>query len=145
MTLKPFTCYICPVGHGRLGHSSLYTGDGHMLTERDGKCVCGVDLVDEESTRDGRIYRLTFETIRPHDAAMLQKSHGRGIWKTMSEESWKSLNWFQVSKETPERLSVIAQYTSLMESARTRDQPIRNVRLYTSKQSDWTPYEGEIT
>lgn len=139
MTLKPFTKYICPVGGMRLGHSSHWTGAYEHPRPGDGSCVCGAELVDEESTKDGQRYRLTFESIDPHQAAGMEAQYGKGVWPTLSDASWAALSWHEVSREADAPGDITAQYESLLAWAETREQPIRNVRLLRSAATAWEP------
>jgi hypothetical protein len=124
--LKPFTNYICSGGSIGLGHSSMWTGDGHMVTERDGNCVCGLPLMEEVS--DGYTYRVEFESINPLLAAEMEHVHGKHVWPQLSPAQWDALQWIPIANEG-KKSAIENQYQNLMQSAEARSQPIRNVRL----------------
>lgn len=130
--LKPMTRYICPVGAGRYGHSSIYTGayDVERLKRpSDGTCICGVDLVEESATKDGHRYRLVWESIDPHQAAGLEQRHGKGVWKQLDERTWDALSWHETSREADTPGEITAQHDTLLAWAESHEQPIRNVQL----------------
>lgn len=130
MKLKAYTTYICPVGAGKLGHSSQYTGSYQGPPRAtDGICACGIALIDEASTKDGCLYQLTFEICDPRQAAEMERRYGRRIWKTLDEQEWAALKWVPVSKESDKRLEIKAQYEQLLAWAESHGQPIRNVQL----------------
>lgn len=133
--LKPFTRYICPVGAGRYGHSSIYTGSydvERLKRPSDGICICGAEMVTEESTKDGSRYRLSWESIDPHQAADMERRFGRGVWRTLSQDAWDQLSWHPVVKEADTPADVTAQHDNLKAWADSHEQPIRNVRLERS-------------
>lgn len=137
--LKPFTQYICPAGAGRLGHSSLYTGDGHLLREGEGVCICGLAMVEEASTKDGSRYRLTFESIDPFQAYEMVRRHGKAIWPQLNQEDWDALQWLPpISKESEMPAELQAQYETLSAWAASHEQPIRNVRIERQTAGAWS-------
>lgn len=140
--LKPFTKYICPIGHGQLGHSSIWTGAYDVeRTKRpsDGICICGAEMVEEASTQDGHRYRLLFETIDPHQAETFEQHYGTAIWRNLNDVEWGALSWHEVSREADTPSEITAQYENLLAWAESHEQPIRNVRLERSAASAWEP------
>jgi hypothetical protein len=139
-TLKPFTSYVCPVGAGQLGHSSLWTGAYREANQRasDGTCMCGAEMIEEAATRDGSVYRLEFETCDPLHASRVEAERGRGVWPFLSAEEWEALPWYPASRESDAPAGLMAQYRTLQGWAATREQPIRNVRLMKAAAPTWT-------
>ena len=138
--IKPFTKYICPNGNGQLGHSSLYSGSydvERLKSDRDGWCICGAEMVEEDSTKDGHRYRLTFDTIDPHQAEQLEYQYGPKIWPTLTDQQWAMLRWHPVSKTADTPGAITEQYRNLVMWERTHEQPIRNVRLERSVTNAW--------
>lgn len=140
---KPFTSYVCPVGAGRMGHSSLYTGDGHLSKQGDGVCLCGREMIEEASTKDGHRYRLTFDSIDPFQADEMVQRHGKEIWPRLSQEEWAALRWFPPTSKESETLSGLqAQYETLSGWAASHEQPIRNVQLHKQAvEAAWIPVQ----
>lgn len=132
--MKPYTNYVCPVGAGRVGHSSLWTGEHRPELRRDnqGVCICGVELVEEASMRDGYRYRLEWESIDTHQADAMEQAHGTGVWQRLDSAQWDSLSWHRSHRETDSPLDIEAQYERLTSWAETHEQPVRNVRLLRS-------------
>jgi hypothetical protein len=112
----------------------MWTGDGHMITDRDGLCVCGEPLIEEVS--DGYEYRVEFESVKPLQAAEMVAHHGKDIWSRLSPAEWDALQWVSVTSNG--RRSVIeSQYRNLLEWASSHAQPVRNVRLLKRKDTAW--------
>lgn len=141
--LRAFTKYICPVGHGQLGHSSIWTGAYEHPMPSDAFCMCGETLVTEESTKDGHRYRLTFESIDPVQAATFEQHYGPAIWRNLSDREWDNLLWHEVSREADAPGDIEAQYRNLLMWERTHEQPIRNVRLERAVAvTSWEPFNA---
>lgn len=129
--LKPFTNYNCTTGCRKYGR---YTGAYRDPKPSDEYCPCGALLT--EDTPDGHRYRVEFESISPHQAAEMEARYGKGVWPTLSDEEWDGLSWCPVSREDASLHSIENQYKDLRQSADSRRQPIRNVRMLRTK-STW--------
>lgn len=119
--LKKFTKYRCPNATG-LGHSSLWTGAMYGgQAPHDHLCSCGARFV--EAVEDGNTYRVTFETISPHDV---------GAWK-MSGRVDTAFEWHTATRDSTDRASIANQAAALSKWAETREEPIRNVQTFAAE------------
>jgi vancomycin resistance protein YoaR len=80
-------------------------------------------------------YRLSWESPSPHECAVIEAQYGHDVWPTYN---WESIfSWHRTEKITDD---ASAQYNTLKAWAKTREQPIRNVRLEQRERP--TPDEG---
>jgi len=133
MGQKAFTKYECASKATGLGHSSVWTGA--RPSDKDETCLCGQPLI--AVVPDGFRYKVEFESISPHQAAEMEARYGPSIWALLSNEQWDSLDWCPVVSDQSAPNVLRDQYQRLLEWAKTREQPIRNVRFFQSKDSEW--------
>lgn len=71
-------------------------------------------------------YRLTWESIDSHYAAAFEAQYGKDAWPKLSEKQWAALPWNPPIQRIG-MSDIFDQRNTLMDWARTHEQPIRNV------------------
>ena len=71
-------------------------------------------------------YRLSWEMPSVTTAVNLEARFGRDLTGKLTDEEWEALDWGPIGTIRTEPWD---QYNNLQESARTRQQAIRNVKL----------------
>lgn len=89
---------------------------------------------------DGYRYKVMFESIDPHQAAQWETRHGTDVWKSLTDDQWSLLRWLPptTSMNLPFE-ELCDQYQRLLHWATTHEQPIRNVLMFRSKETEWEP------
>jgi hypothetical protein len=54
-----------------------------------------------------------------------------------------ALSWHEASRESDSPLDIKAQYEKLLEWSKSREQPIRNVRLLKADAAQWQPISDD--
>lgn len=74
-------------------------------------------------------WRVTFESIRPHQAADIEARYGRNCWPRLLPAMADALEWYPVTADHEEEGVAREQFDKLREWESKQEQPVRNARL----------------